>query len=295
MLLIGSNPLKKLGVTSRIPKDFDWIATQSEYEQYINDHSSSIVKIDEKKYGFVVHLNNHKPVEFEIAEKRPSALLLLKLYEHKCVDLDLLYTLKMSHRYLKDSPHFLKTRSDILAMRKAGAKIPNELREFYKIRQDETYWYKHPKLNQSKTDFFSDKFYVYDHDTLHLAVMIGAKPAYDNFKFDAADVLCSKEKFLASPEEIKLASVYEESCVLALERHQIPNDFRPDRTKSFSIALQKVCTSITSGWWREYAWENYDRVLALYHSVKPNYIERFHIAKLKGILAPHQPKVTNEN
>jgi hypothetical protein len=26
----------------------------------------------------------------------------------------------------------------------------------------------------------------------------------------------------------------------------------------------KVCTSITSGWFREYAWENYHRVLQMY-------------------------------
>lgn len=33
----------------------------------------------------------------------------------------LLYTLKMSHEYLKDSPHFLKTMKDIQTMRKYNA------------------------------------------------------------------------------------------------------------------------------------------------------------------------------
>jgi len=37
-----------------------------------------------------------------------------------------------------------------------------------------------------------------------------------------------------------------------------------------------VCTSITSGWFREYAWENYDRVLDLYNSLGDDYyIRRF--------------------
>jgi hypothetical protein len=34
----------------------------------------------------------------------------------------------------------------------------------------------------------------------------------------------------------------------------------------------KVCTSITSGWFREFAWENYDNVLDLYND---KYVEIF--------------------
>jgi hypothetical protein len=30
-------------------------------------------------------------------------------------------------------------------------------------------------------------------------------------------------------------------------------------------ALDKVCTSITSGWFREFAWQNYDEVVKIYH------------------------------
>ena len=60
--------------------------------------------------------------------------------------------------------------------------------------------------------------------------------------------------------------------VLALERHQIPNDFRPHPKKSFDMALMKVCTSITSGWFREWAWENYDQVQGLFN---PAYVDWF--------------------
>lgn len=53
--------------------------------------------------------------------------------------LNVLYMLKMSHRYLKDSPHFLKTMQDIHAMRKLGAVIPAEWESFYQDRMRDTY------------------------------------------------------------------------------------------------------------------------------------------------------------
>ena len=45
---------------------------------------------------------------------------------------------------------------------------------------------------------------------------------------------------------------------------QIPFDFEPDPRYSFELALSKVCTSITSGYFREFCWENYDKIVELY-------------------------------
>ncbi|WP_457832940.1 DUF7275 domain-containing protein, partial [Staphylococcus aureus] len=60
------------------------------------------------------------------------------------------------------------------------------------------------------------------------------------------------------------------------ERHQIPNNFNPDPTGSFMYALEKVCTSITSGWFREYAWENYHKIVAMHKKLgKTDYVKRF--------------------
>ena len=66
------------------------------------------------------------------------------------------------------------------------------------------------------------------------------------------------------------------SCVLALERSQIPNDFSVDPNKIFLYALEKVCTSITSGWFREFAWENYHLVVKMHDDLGRNdYIKRY--------------------
>lgn len=285
MLLIGSTALKNLGLARREPLDRDYIATQHEYEQFIQNNKNKLVLIQPKRYGFVVFLQGSTPIEFEIAEQRESAALLLKL--RKEVDANLIYTIKMSHRYLKDTKHFLKTREDILWLRSNGAKIPDDLRDWFKIRQKETYDYNHPSLKRTKDKFFVEDFYVYDHDSIHSAIKLFDRPAYDFIKEDKAEVFCSKQKFKDVTEEIRLATVYEESCVLALERHQIPNNFMPKPKMSFLIALEKVCTGISSGWWREYAWENYEKVVDLFDKQTTNYISRFFEAKDKGLLLPH--------
>jgi hypothetical protein len=183
--------------------------------------------------------------------------------------LDVLYMLKMSHRYLKDSPHFLKTMRDIHLMRQHGAKIRTEHEEFYKQRMKDTYVYAHPKLNQSKEGFFDAEatgvVYTYDHDSIHEAVKHMDKPAYSYFKPADSEVLTSKSMFYHDCDErTRLLAVLEEAYVLALERSLIPFPGGKTPKEAFDMALMKVCTSITSGWFREFAWENYAKVQAMY-------------------------------
>lgn len=174
------------------------------------------------------------------------------------------YMLKMSHRYLRNSPHFLKTMRDIQAMRIFGARLLNRHREFYKARMKATYYYNHPSLAQGKQDFFADDGikYHFDHDSIHESVKLGERPAYSYFQTDGAEVMCDMKKFFQIDEDIRLNAVCEESMVLALERSIVP--YGTDFEKAYRMALGKVCTSITSGKFREYAWENYDAALAMY-------------------------------
>lgn len=201
--------------------------------------------------------------------------------------MNVLYLLKMSHRYLKNSPHFLKTMEDILKMRKLGAIIEPEHMEFFKLREKETYNYGHPKLNKDKEAFFTDDVdYRYDHDTIHLSMKNLEQPAYMYFKPENSEVWCSKEMWDNCPEQVKLFAVLEETNVLALERSQVLfPETAPE--KSFEIALSKVCSSITSGWFREFAWENYHKVKNLY---QPDYVERFWKDVESGLVQPLQKK-----
>lgn len=276
------------------PSDIDIIGSYKEMQKYIESNKVYDVRPMSASSNLIT-LSDKTKVEWEIAWSGTSASLLQNILksEFKTVvaSPEVLYVIKMSHRFKKNSPHFKKTMSHIKALRESiGTKnIPAYLQEFYDLRIKETYDYRHPNLNVSKDEFFADDGvpYEYDHDTLHLAVKILDRPAYTYFKLDESEVYCSKEMFYAQPYNIQLLSVVEESMVLALERSLIPYNFSPDADRMFEHALMKVCTSITSGWWRTFAWENYNEALEYYRTLGKKYLytkfkegKRLNIVKL---------------
>lgn len=306
MLLIGGHALRyhvsSMPLNGRL-KDYDFICTYEEFDKWAKYNKKDVKEcypIDEGKKMVVKTVDTI--YEFEIAWPDSTAKQLID-YCSKDPDcyglphtdwpgmdnvgvpsLHVLYTIKMSHRYLRNNPHFLKTMNDIKLMRKFGAMIPDSLTDWYKARQKETYWYKHPNLNQGKMGFFNPNEgvnYVYDHDSIHRAMAQLEMPAYEYYKGDSAEVLCDKKKFFALDEMTRLYGVLEESYVLAIERSQVPFPGKTSPKWSFLKALEKVCTSITSGWFREYAWENYNKVIELYN---PNYMDVFNQGIDKGIV-----------
>lgn len=298
MLLIGSQAFD----FGRESSDIDYIATPEELEFFKYLNKEALVHVKPTKFGEALFIQGSVPVEFDTSETGQELIKLVKkdinYFSHRMINVynnipthivvpEVLLSIKLSHRFLKNSPHFLKTMGDIWALREAGVTVDHPaLQEWQKVRSKETYDYNHPILNQSKGDFFTDNFdYVYDHDTIHEAVKTFDVPAFNLIKKDAAEVYCSKEKFFDVSEEIRLATVLEETYVLALERSQIPHNFEPDRLASFKTALEKVCTSIASGYWREYAWENYFKVLSMYDN---DYVDRFHAANAAGVIKPYK-------
>lgn len=261
----------------RDPVDLDIVGRYQDISNFCNELGKvrSFIPIEHgKKIVANIHQadGNNLIVEAEIAWKDTTARELLEIVKRDSQTLvrngllipsiDILYLLKMSHRYLKNSPFFMKTMNDIHALRALGAKINPEHREFFKQRKAETYTYSHPKLDVNKVDFFKGDGinYVYDHDSIHEAVKCLEAPAYTFFKEKDAEVFCSKELFFATEERIRYNAVLEEAYVLALERSQIPFRNKVTAEQSFNMALTKICTSITSGWFREFAWENWYKI-----------------------------------
>lgn len=297
MILIGSRALEIL--VRHMGKDFyrpcvdlDYLCTEAEWKAQVKlfagDELVELVERNGNKGHIKMVAGAH--IEYDIAQPGDSTDQLIRYCEDlgndlittypgdRIAPLDVLYLLKMSHRYKKNSPHFFKTMNDIHYMRSLGAKIPTELENVFKLREKETYDYSHPNLDVKSKDFFKgdEVPYVYDHDTIHEAVAVLGVPAYKSYMKDDSEVMTSKEKFFAQENHIRLLGVYEESCVLALERSQIPFNFEVPARQSFVMALSKVCTSITSGWFREYAWENFGVVMKFYDSMgETDYIERF--------------------
>lgn len=298
--VIGSHALNRQlialkGFPYRKPMDMDIVGTYDEIMEFAAKNLSDITEqypspkggkyVFKANKSLIPHANI---VEAEIAWDDSSAKALQELILNDpativedgmaYASIDVCYMLKMSHRYLKNNSHFRKTMRDIHNLRQFGATIRPEHKAFYKERMKVTYWYKHPKLNKNKMEFFNGDGvkYVYDHDSIHESVKEGDRPAYTYFQSENAEVMCDMKKFFELPKQIRLNAVYEESCVLALERSIIP--FGTDYRRAFLMALEKVCTSITSGKFREYAWENYYKVVAMF---KEETFDRFfeHIQK----------------
>lgn len=303
MLCVGSTALAFYKISlNREPKDIDLICTDEQYKDRIKGFMSygyRVMGLENKPNTKVAFLQNTSTATIKIVEAS-----LWRLDEHYKVGSDswlfdnlsgdywemfngvryvtpsVVLMMKLSHRYKKDSVHFHKTRLDILALRKQGIKLDDYLSKVLVERQRLT----NPagyKLNVNKKEFFTDNVpYVVDHDNdLHVPLAHLDQPAYRYYMKDGAEVFCDKEKFFALPEEYRLYGVLEETYVLACERALIPHGTDPK--KAFDIALEKVSTSVTSGWFREYAWENYDKIQSMYN---PGYFKPVveHITKKYG-------------
>lgn len=302
MILIGSRALKlrASNLLQRAPVDFDWLATKVEFDEWLDKNSAKIklTKVYELPEYNKWIAEGATNCEFEIITPGHSSELLADIVynDKESIDtpfgmiptLDVLFAIKDSHKYKKfqnSANGFWKTAIDWHTMKLCGAKVLPEHEVFNKLRQKEIYNYSHPKLNQSKEGFFSDDSiaYVYDHDSIHVSVARGDKPAYTYYMKDGEAVQCDKSKFFSLPEEFRLNGVIEEACVLGLERSLVahPGVWAPEYAWRFALA--KVCSSITSGWFRAFAYENLFQILKLYPA---GYWEKFQEDVKSGLVKP---------
>jgi hypothetical protein len=305
MILIGSRAtaIRNPDLLAKQPVDFDFVCTQYEYASWMERNSH---KINITKTYFLPEFNKHivegdTNLEFEIITPGSSNELLNNIVVNSTdtietqfgliPNLNTLFTIKSSHKFKKfnnSAAGFYKTALDYHMMKNAGATITPELIDFHALRQKETLNYKHPSLAQSKDNFFKDEAisYVYDHDTIHEAVKIGEHPAYTYYLKDNEEVSCDMKKFFACSEHIRMCGVLEETMVLALERSQIPFKDLWSPEQSFNFALAKVCTSITSGRFREYSFQNVFNALKLYPKYCKDYLDKFNSALHNNRIKP---------
>lgn len=297
MLLVGSQALHLNcpELLSRTPQDIDLVATLSEAQDLVEASGATEDDILLDTKGAMAFRHKGRIIDISLARDGNTNCELLDLTSRcrttkkgmKLPDLDMLFALKTSHRYKKDSPHFWKTLLDWHKMRAVGAKVPDGWEGFLKRRERETYQRKAPKLvKTSKKDFFSTDHgvqYTYDHDSIHEAIKLQEKPAYRYFQKDNEEVECSKEKFLSCPREIQINSFIEESGVLAIERSLVPHPGKMTPKDAWTFALSKVLSSISSGWWRQWGYENVFDILKI---AKYDHWERFQEGLKSGIVKP---------
>lgn len=138
--------------------------------------------------------------------------------------------------------------------------ISEECRAFLKDRIKLTkaaYGDRVPKLNKTNMDFFDDPVKkIYEHDDLHEIVAFMDEPIYLKMKRDKEMAMCEKDMWEDLTHQQKIWCVQEESMVIALERFLITGTINNPRI-AFLKALEKVCTNLTSGWFRDFAIDNY--------------------------------------
>lgn len=305
MLLIGSRALVANNpelVNTRKCVDWDFICTIEQFKEWHKANKENLQFAIPTQQGKYYHARDKDGMnyEFELAWEGTSAAMILDWYgqgDKTALNYDLLM-IKESHKYKRNSPHFLKTMADIKFLReKIHGKVQDswakEEREFFNLRESESYTYAHPKLNVSSKDFFNGDGvnYVYDHDEIHKIVAVESSPAYTKYMQDGAQVMTSKEKFFSVDQRTRLLGGLEESMVLALERSQVPHGLGkeggPTPRWSFEMALMKVCSSITSGYFREFCWENYSEIVEMYEELGDSwYVGKFKEAVQNGEIVP---------
>lgn len=280
-------------------RDWDFIVRPNHVKSLLNSFGGKIVDqypIDANHLVVKIRYGNDifSIIEIEMAYRGTSGAAILDLMEstgtenlYEVAPLSLMYVIRESHRY-RDSIHFEKNmeRLDTYIEKQYKSRVSAPLREILELRETETYTRAPIKLNVPKTKFFSNDGvnYIYDHDTIHQAIAIGEVPAYT--LISQSEVYSSKAKFDALPDSKKDLCVLEEAWVIALERGYLPYrkskrqpryhtegfGFDGDYMQAlFKTAMQKICTTLTSGWFREYASLNYSRLV----KTKRDYLDDF--------------------
>ncbi|UIW11165.1 MAG: hypothetical protein, partial [Enterobacter phage ENC9] len=231
LLVIGSRALEHhglIGYDDIKNSDWDFIASTNAWQDFKCRMMGAEVEVNTPNVrAFKCHHNGRETYFeaylFDWTDKSGSNIMLAEYAQTflKKDNISQLYwatpemclAIKMSHRFKKNNPFFRKTMQHIRFLRNKGIKLDAKLEEIMLLRQKETLSYSHPKLDVSKNTFFNDTIYTLDHDSIHRAVALADRPAYTFYMKDGSEVMTSREKFEALPEAIKLAGVYEETCV----------------------------------------------------------------------------------
>lgn len=181
-----------------------------------------------------------------------------------------LFSLKKSHVHYQI--HWLKTIFDYHFLKQRCVDWQTDIDavalhdyEKQKVESRATVAFK----NKTAKEFFDQKPVerLFDHDFLHDQVKKTAVPMYKKILKQGQEVECDKSLFdnLSSAE--KLFCVIEEAEVLALERCLIPwmkagviSQIEDPTQKAYTWAIMRICTDITSGWFRDFCVDNYFQV-----------------------------------
>jgi hypothetical protein len=288
MLVIGSRALiYHFPSIKRIAKDVDVIGYKDELPNLISELQPTSIK--ESKYSTMLkdiknknNVFNQPNVELIFADDLVGLQHYLEHDKDKIfASVETLFSLKKSHIHFPIN--FKKHIHDYCFLRDKLDGY-DALEEITKIQFKETEErlgkLKTPSLNKSVDKFFgqSTEFFksYFVHDDIHKVMAHYEKPLYEKMQSDKDLAKCDKDKWRVFPYEHKCQCVLEEAYVIALERKIIPMIFGGGKgfssDEAFDWALMRICTTLCSGWFREFATNNYFIIKMLFNK---NYVEKF--------------------
>ena len=92
-------------------------------------------------------------------------------------------------------------------------------------------------------------------------------PMYTKMQPNPEMAWCSKDMWETFSESEKQQCVAEEAVVISIERFLVPSDWKKPYRLSYMKSLEKVCTTLCSGWFRDYAIDNYPAIVDLFDAV----------------------------
>lgn len=126
-----------------------------------------------------------------------------------------------------------------------------------------------PNLNQMNADFFKDAVTKkYDHDWLHELYAFYERPLYTRMQVNPDRAWCDVEKWNQFSFIDKVRAVAEEAYVIATERFMVPNNWEYNPKRAYIKSVDKICTTLCSGWFRDFAIDYYPHVVELFDEQK---------------------------
>jgi len=257
MLIFGSTALDYWvgrGTLGRVPSDLDVLSSTTEKQLGVDVHW-------DEAFQYVVDNNNHP------------------LY----VDLDYLYTIKVSHCPWKGkNGKWIQHLKDIDIMKRCGARLDKHLHSILTSLWERKFGKKCASFSDKNNQtFFKDVITRrFDHDELHKLLAFREEPVHNLIRQDKDKPICSEVLFCGLSQEEKLLTVFEELYVIAAERWVfVDKQKQLPLSVAKSKALDLLITSLSKGWWNTYVIENAVTVMK-----KRKDLDKHFITKIKELL-----------
>lgn len=288
MILIGSQAIKAHFPEFREPQDWDLWATWDEIGSLLQLDWVKFHRLDKSgrklqlrspfgRIEVVGYRSHPADPRFELAsymngfgrmatelgdELAKSHLCLLPLHAGLSLSLKkshLHVPLKSWRKHMEDY-HWLKSRFLEEGM---SLETPETWKSTFKLLRKEAEGRikgkGSPSLNMPKEEFFGRSVgvdYKFDHDEVHAATAFNkGRPHYTRMQHDPSLAKCDKDLWEEFTHQEKVETVQEEAAVISIERKVLPGLMSFE--EGFEWAIMRICTTLTSGWFRRFAIENW--------------------------------------